>query len=232
MGGLSLAVIVAIGWAGGSPRRRQAKPPERAASNLARGRSPFAAPGRAAGNRLPPGALTTPELTVTLREFLTQVSDRMLEVRQLDLRRTEAEAELAHVRQSRAFEVDMRGQYREEDFHRVEVNGGNVKSGRTEDIRRTWTFRHHPPAPRHAARAAAHRRQRTAADRRDPRGHHPHQTRRVPRSDRHLRRPRRRATALEPLRERAIALERERVRILEARHRSGEACARMSLPPR
>jgi outer membrane protein TolC len=168
-----------------------------------------------------PGA-SPAELTLTLRQFLSQVNDRLLEVRQLDLRRQEAEAELAHVRQSRAFEVDMRGQYREEDFHRVEVNGGNVKSGRTEDIRRTWTFAITRPLlgmPLEQRLIVVNEQQRiaeleeatilakrdaflevigiyvdTAAEQR-----------------------------LEPLRARAIALERERVRILEARHRSGEA---------
>jgi outer membrane protein TolC len=78
--------------------------------------------------------------TRTLRELLTDVQGRLVEVRMLDLRRSESEAELAHIRQSRSFEVDIEGHYRNEDVDRHERNGNNVKAGQQEDIRRSLTF--------------------------------------------------------------------------------------------
>jgi outer membrane protein TolC len=78
--------------------------------------------------------------TRTLHELFAELEGRLVEVRKLDLRRTEAESELAHIRQSRALEVDIDGDYREEDVNRVEQNGLNRKEGHSTDIHRNLTF--------------------------------------------------------------------------------------------
>jgi hypothetical protein len=76
----------------------------------------------------------------TLHDLLTEVEGRLVEVRKIDLRRTESEAELAHIQQSRAFEVDIEGNYHGEDLHREELHGGNLKAGHDEDIHRNLSF--------------------------------------------------------------------------------------------
>ena len=86
------------------------------------------------------GAAPTDLPTRTLHELFAEIEGRLVEVRKLDLRRTEAESELAHIRQSRALEVDIDGDYREEDVNRVEQNGNNIKEGHSTDIHRNLTF--------------------------------------------------------------------------------------------
>jgi len=61
-------------------------------------------------------------------------------VRRIDLRREEAAAEIAHLKASRAFQVEVEGNYSEEEMDRYEVNGDKIKQGDLEDIRRRLTF--------------------------------------------------------------------------------------------
>lgn len=171
--------------------------------------------------------------TRTLHELFAEIEGRLVEVRKLDLRRTEAESELAHIRQSRALEVDIDGDYREEDLHRVEVNGINdtPKAGHNTDIHRNLTFSFTRPLlglPLEQRIIVANEEQRLVE----------------------LRESAilaRREAVLEvvqifvdlesqqellPLRERAVSLAEERVRTVEARQQRGEALHRDVLAAR
>lgn len=89
----------------------------------------------------PPGPANLAELpALTLHDLLETFSGRLADVRRIDLRREEAEAELDHLRASRAFQVEVEGNYSAEDMDRYEVNGDRVKTGEQEDIRRRLTF--------------------------------------------------------------------------------------------
>ncbi len=91
-----------------------------------------------AGATASPAADSLP--TLTLHAFLTQMEDHLIAARRVALRRIEAQAEVDHLRYSRAFEVEVEGNYRSEDNDRLEVNGNKSKRGRSRDVRRGLTF--------------------------------------------------------------------------------------------
>ncbi len=163
--------------------------------------------------------------SLTLHDLLAQVENRLIEVRRIELRRAEARAELDHLRVSRAFEVDVKGNYREEDVDRFEVNGNRLKQGRSIDIRRGLTFSVTRPLLGHSLEERL-----LAAS---------EQQRLVELGESEL--ITRREALLEviglyvdlaaeqrrrPLLERAIDLDTEKIRILEARHEQGESLRR------
>jgi len=124
---LAPMLVLIAGTAGAAFAAPPAEPP--AAPSAAQPAAPSTAP---------PMATSLPSLT--LPDLLSQVENRLIDVRRIELRRAEAQAELDHLRVSRAFEVQVEGNYREEDVDRVEVNDGRLKRGRSVDIRRGLTF--------------------------------------------------------------------------------------------
>jgi outer membrane protein TolC len=140
----------------------------------------------------------------------------------LDLRRTEAEAELAHIRQSRSFEVDIEGEYRDEDLDRFERNGNDIKMGSQEDIRRSLTFAVTRPLlglPLEQRIIVANEQQRLAELREET-----ILTRREAILDVvEVYVDLQAEQDLEPSRERAVVLAEERVRMIEARRSRGES---------
>lgn len=188
---------------------------------IARAAAPRATTAAAPRATAPAAALPS----LTLRDLLAQVENRLIDVRRIELRRAEARAELEHLRVSRAFEVEVEGNYREEDVDRTEVNDNNFKQGRSIDIRRGLTFSVTRPLLGRSLEdrlLAASEQQRLAEL-----AESELITRReavleviglyvdLAAEQRHL-----------PLLERAIDLVGERVRILEARHEQGESLGR------
>ncbi|HWN82161.1 MAG TPA: TolC family protein, partial [Candidatus Udaeobacter sp.] len=177
-------------------------------------------------------AVTTTNLpTRTLHDLLADIQGRLVEVRKLDLRRTEAEAELAHIRQSRMMEVDIDGNYRNEDLHREEINGDNFKEGHNEDIHRNLTFAFTRPLlglPLEQRVIVANEEQRLVELR---------ETTVLARREAILEVVQifvelEGQQDLLPLRERAVALAEERVRMVEARQERGETLQRDVLAAR
>ncbi len=128
--GAALALVLAAPvWAGAAPGTAAAAPGTAAADPPPSAASP--APGPVPLAQLP---------ALSLHELLASTSGRLIEVRRIDLRREEAEAEITHLKASRAFQVEVEGNYSEEEVDRYEVNGDNIKEGELEDIRRRLTF--------------------------------------------------------------------------------------------
>ncbi len=97
-------------------------------------------PSGAADSPSPPSVLSEELPILTLHDLLLRAEDHLVDVRRVDLRREEAQAELDHLRASRLLQVEVEGNYREEDLDRTEINGDNLKKGNQQDVRRQLTF--------------------------------------------------------------------------------------------
>ncbi|MGD8394447.1 MAG: TolC family protein [Candidatus Eiseniibacteriota bacterium] len=94
-----------------------------------------ASPGAAqSGPSATPAAAEPPPLT--LDAFLIHSEGRLLELREVELRQRESRQRVNHIKLSRAFELEVTGEYEGEDFDRLEINGANRKTGRFREHQR------------------------------------------------------------------------------------------------